>query len=138
MARLLLRNSADHVRSSSRAIFDLGDVADPNRNSASRADDDLTELIGGGDAAQSAEAQFLRAGDHAAARRFDVFALQRFAHIEDGEIVRSELLRVEQHADLPLLPAVQVNAADSIHGLNGAPHLLVGNLGQLAAAHRSR
>ena len=107
-------------------------------DAAAGADDDFAELIGRSDASEGAQSQFLRASDHAAAGRFDVFALQRIAHIEHGEIVRGEFLRVEQHANLPRLPAIQIDAADAIHGLDGAPHLLVGNLRQFAAADGTR
>ncbi len=79
-----------------RAVFDLGNVADADLRAAARADDDFAKLIGGGDAAESAKAEFLRASDHAAAGSFDVFALEGVAHIEDGEIVGGEFLRVEE------------------------------------------
>src|SRR5580658_601646 len=62
-----------------RAVFDLGDVADANLCAATRAEDDFAKLFGGGDAAESAEAKLLRAGDHAAAGSFDVFALEGIA-----------------------------------------------------------
>ena len=67
--------------------------------------------------------KFLGTGDHAAARRLDVFALQRVAHIQHGEVVGGEFLRVEQNANLARLPAVQVHAAHAVDasGLRAAP-----------------
>src|SRR5205823_8229109 len=44
---------------------------------------------------------------------------------------------VQQNTDLAALSAIEIDAANSIHGLNGATHLLVANFGQLAAAHRA-
>ncbi len=88
------------------AIFDLGYIADTDLRAAARADDDFAELFRGSDAAEGAKAELLRAGDHAAAGGFDIFALERVAYIEDGEIVRGEFLRVEEDADLAGLAAV--------------------------------
>ena len=61
------------------------------------------KLIGRSDAPQGPQAEFLWAGDHAAAGRFDVFALQGFAHIEHGEIVGGELSarRAERESGAP-------------------------------------
>src|SRR5207302_1275025 len=39
--------------------------------------------------------------------------------------------------DLAALSAIEIDTANSIHGLNGATHLLVGDFGQFAAAHRA-
>jgi hypothetical protein len=73
-------------------------------------------------------------GDHAASGSFDILALEGVADIEHSEVVCSELLRVEQDADLAGLAAVQRDAADAVYGLDGAADLLIGNFGQLAAA----
>ena len=51
--------------------------------------------------------------------------------------MRRKLLRIQQYADLPALPSIELDAAYPIHRLNGATHLLVRNFGQLAAAHRT-
>ena len=112
-----------------RAVFDLSDVADADLRAAARADDDFAELFGGSDAAEGAEAELLRAGDHAAAGSFDVFALEGVAHVEDGEIVRGEFLRVEENANLARLAAVELDAANAIDRLDGAADLLVGDFG---------
>ena len=120
-----------------RAVFDLRHVADAHRRAAARADDDFAELLGGSDAPEGAQAQFLRAGNHAAAGRFDIFACEGVAHIKHREVVRGQFLRVEQNANLALLPAVELDAADAVDRLDRAAHLLVGNFRQFAAAERA-
>ena len=54
------------------------------------------------------------------------------AHIEHGEIVGSQLLRIQQYANLPRLAALQIDATHAVDRLNRPPHLLVGDFGQLA------
>jgi hypothetical protein len=81
----------------------LRDVADTHLRSATRANYDFAKLFRGSDTAECAQTKFLRAGNHAAAGGFDVFALQRVAYIEDRKIVRGQLLRIEENADLPAL-----------------------------------
>ena len=88
------------------AIFDLRNVADANRNAGAGSHYNFAELIRRGDAAKSAQSQLLRSGNHAAARRLNVLALERLAHVEHGKVVGGEFLRVEQNADLACLPAV--------------------------------
>ena len=117
------------------AILDSRHIADAHGRASARPEHDLAELLRGSHPPQSAQPQFLRAGDHAPARRFNVFALQRLAHVQDREVVSGELLRVQEDANLPLLPSVKLDTADSVHRLNDAAHLLVGDLRQLAAAH---
>src|SRR6266478_373048 len=117
------------------AVFDLRHIADTHRRATARTDDDFAELLRRGDAPERAKAKFLRAGDHAPAWRFDVLALQSGAHIEDSKIVGGELLRIQQHTNLPALPAVEIDTADSVHGLDGAADLFVGDFSQLAPAH---
>ena len=51
--------------------------------------------------------------------------------------MRGEFLGVQQNPDLAALASIEVDAAHSIHCLNGATHLLVGDFSQLAAAHRA-
>ena len=94
----------------------------------------LTAVGRGGDTAESAQAELLRAGNHAAAWSLYVFALQSVAHVEHGEVVRGEFLSIEQNADLPTLAAVQVHAANAVNGLDGAPNLFVSDLGEFATA----
>src|SRR6266436_2305682 len=77
-----------------RAILDLRHIADAHRRASARTDYNLAELLRGRDAAERSKPQFLRSGDHAPARRFDILALQSRAHIENGEVVRGELLRI--------------------------------------------
>ena len=120
-----------------RAVFDLGNITNPNRGAAARADDDFSELLGRVHASQRAQPKFLWTGNHASARSFNVFAAEGVAHIEDREVVRGKLLRVEQNANLPRLPSVQVDAADAIDGLDGAADLLVSDLCQFTAAERA-
>src|SRR5260221_1252492 len=119
------------------SIFYLRDIADADLSTPASTDSDLPELLGGCNASHRSKSQFLPAGDHAPTRAFDVFPLQRRAHTQDGETMRGQLLRVQQDANLPPLSAVQLDAANSVHGLNSAAHLLVGDLGQFAAAHRA-
>src|SRR6202790_608199 len=57
------------------AVFDLRNVAHAHERGAARAYDDFAELLRGIDAAHGAQAELLRAGNHAAAGGFDVFAL---------------------------------------------------------------
>src|SRR6266568_4041940 len=90
-----------------RSVFHLSNVPHAHRSAAARANYDFAELFRGSHAAQRAQAQFLRAGNHAAAGSLDVLPLQGCAHVQHGNIVRSQLLRIEQNADLPALPAVQ-------------------------------
>ena len=99
------------------------------------SDDDLAELVGGRHATERAQPQFLGARDHSPARGLDILALQGVPHVEHSEVVRCELLRVEQHSDLTCLPAIQVHTADTIHRLNRPSHLLIRNLSQLSPAH---
>ena len=49
----------------------------------------------------------------------------------------SQFLRIEQHANLAALPAVQIDAADAIDGLDGAADLLVRDLCEFTAAERA-
>src|SRR5258708_19039271 len=102
------------------SVFDLRHIADAHGRAAARTDDDLAELLCRSDAPERTKSQFLGASDHAPAGRFDVLALQSGAHVEDSKIVCSELLRIQQHAHLAALPAIEIDAADSVHGLNGA------------------
>ena len=115
----------------------MSDIADTDLGAATSAYHDFAELIGGSDTTESAEAELLRASNHTAAGRFDVFALEGVADVEDGEIVGSKLLRVEEDANLACLAAVEFDTADAIDSLNGAADLLVSNFGQLAAADRA-
>src|SRR6266851_5296123 len=87
-----------------RAILDLRHIADAHRRASARADYNLAELLRGRDAPERAKPQFLGTSDHAPAGSFDILALQSRAHIEDSEVVRSQLLRIQQNADLPTLP----------------------------------
>ncbi len=119
-----------------RSVFHLGNVPHAYRGSSARADHDFTELFRGGHAPQRAQPQLLRSGDHAPARRFDVFPLQSIADVQHRKIVLGKLLGIEQNADLPALPPIQVHAAHAVHGLNRAPHLFVRDFRQLPAAHR--
>ena len=110
-------------------------IADAYRRAPARTDDDLAELLRRGDAPERAKPQFLRAGNHAPAWRFDVLALQSRTHVKDSKIVSGELLDIQQNSNLPGLAAVQIDAANSVHGLNDPTDLFVGDLGQFAAAH---
>src|SRR2546422_2518546 len=110
-------------------------MADPHRRAPARTDDDLAELLRRGHAPERAKPQFLRARNHAPAWRFDVLALQSRTHVKDSKIVSGELLGVQQNSDLPALPTVEIDAADSVHGLNDTTDLFVGDFGQFAAAH---
>src|SRR5262249_123554 len=112
-----------------RAIFDLRNIAHAYRNSSPCSDYDVAELIGRSNTPQRSQAQFLRPGNHATARCLDIFSLQRIAHVEDREVMGGKLLRIEQDANLPLLAAAEVNAANAVNRLQGAANLLVGDLG---------
>ena len=48
-----------------------------------------------------------------------------------------KFLRVEQDANLPRLAAIQLDAAYTIDTSEWRAHLLIGNLGQFAQAHRT-
>src|SRR5580698_2102912 len=117
-----------------RAIFDLSYIPNADLRAAPRSNDDFAELIGRGDAAERAEAELLRACNHAAAGSLDIFPLERIAHVDNREIVGGQFLGVEKDADLAGLATVQLNAAHAVDGLDGAADLFVGDFGEFAAA----
>ena len=119
-----------------RSVFHLSNVPHAHGRSTACANHDFAELFRGRDAPQSPQAQLHRAGNHAPAGSFDIFPLQGFAHVQHRKIVCGQLLRIEQNAYLPRLPAIQVHAPHAVHGLDGTPHLFVGDFCQFAAAHR--
>src|SRR5258707_12330805 len=49
--------------------------------------------------------------------------------------MRSKLLGIQEDSNLTALPTIEFDAADSVHGLNGAAHLFVGDFGEFAATH---
>ena len=110
-----------------RPVFHLRNVSHAHWCSSARANHDFAELFRGGHATERAQPQLLRARDHAPARGLDVFPLQGFAHVQHGEIVRGQLLCIEEYADLPPLPAIEVHTSYAVYGLNRAAHLFVGD-----------
>ncbi len=103
------------------AIFHVRHIGNADRRAPARSHDDVAELVGRGNTAERAQIQFLRARDHSAAGSFNIFPLQRVAHVQHREIVSSQLLGVEQDSHLSSLAAIQLDAAHSIHGLDRAP-----------------
>ena len=71
-----------------------------------------------------------------AAGCFHVLPLHRVTHVRYGQPVCRQTLRIDEDADLARLASGDVHFAHAVHGLDGAAHLLVGNFGELAPAHR--
>jgi hypothetical protein len=136
-SRITLLKKSRPCAALSGAIFHLGNIANADGHAATRPKHDVGKLIRRRHAPQGPEAELLWPGDHAAARRLDVFPLQGLAHIEHSKVMGRDFLCVEQHANLARLPSVEADAAHAIDPLNSAAHLFICDLGQLAETHRA-
>ncbi len=111
------------------AVLGVADIANADRRAAHVLDDDVVELRNGFHASQRSHAHLDGTAHNASAGRFDVFALQRSFDFLRGELIAVELVQIHEHVDLAVAAAADVHARHAIHGLQRAPHLLVGDLG---------
>src|SRR3989304_2449184 len=116
----------------------LRHVGDAGGRPAATGDDDVGKLFGRGHAPQRAQTELFGAMNNAATWRFDVFALHGLANIEHAQVVRGQPLAIDQEADFAALAPIEADFAHPRDGLQSPAHLLVGNLGELAPAHRPR
>ena len=101
----------------------MADVADADRRAADVLDDDVVELLDVLDAAQRANAHFGGPAHDASAGRFDVLGLDRALHVLRAQVVGVQLVEIEKDVDLAVASAADVDAADAVDGLDGAPDL---------------
>ena len=119
-------------------VLGVADVRDADRRAVHGRDDDVVELLGGVDAAQRAQQDLRLALFDGAARHLDVLGGDGVADLLDRQAVAVQLLDVDDDVDLAGAAAAEVDLADAVDGLDGALHLLVGDLGERAQAHRVR
>ena len=120
------------------AVFRVADVRDANRRAVPRRHDDVVEVRGGIDPAERAQQQLALALLDRAARDLDVLGDESVAHLAHRQLVRVQLLDVDDDVDLARAAAGEADLADAVDRLDDARDLLVGDLGERAQAHRVR
>ncbi len=138
--RLLLDEEADGVLSvepgEAPRLFDrvLGPahVADADRIAVAVGDDQVVELFSRLDAAQRPEHELARPLLHDAAGNFEVLPQDGLPHVLDRQVVRGEVIGVDDDVDRPRAAAGEEDGTDAGDRLQDLLDAVLGDLGHFA------
>ena len=118
-------------------IIDPANIADPDRIPFAVGHDHFAELSGGTQPAESPQHEFSRPLIDPTAGDFQVLPHQGAPHVLDGEVIRGELVRIDDHVHGTDTATDQGDRADPVHRLQAfldPPTCQFGDLSKIATS----